>query len=160
VLLAYTALRSNEEENYIDNSDDIDELLQMYPEPVLGISNSAEGLPQHMPGASEDQPAMLMPLPQDGINVVKPTIVEFQFPTAGQPVPGQSQSTNEAYKNTIRASEATGPLHAPNIYAPFKSKTDWEIARWAKLQDIGSTSFTDLLRIQGVRYVLIYTYKY
>jgi hypothetical protein len=128
----------------------------MRPEPVPDIMNIAEELPQDMPGVSEDQSAIPMPLPPDDNNVVHPKIVEFQFPTAGQPIPGRSQSTNEAYKNTVHKYNPADPLHAPNIYAPFKSKTDWEIARWAKLQDIGSTSFTELLAIKGVRYVLVY----
>jgi hypothetical protein len=37
-----------------------------------------------------------------------------------------------------------------NIYSPFTSQMDWEIARWAKLRGSGSTAFTDLLKIEGV----------
>ncbi|KAJ7926370.1 hypothetical protein B0H13DRAFT_2229408 [Mycena leptocephala] len=39
---------------------------------------------------------------------------------------------------------------ATNPYAPFKSKVDWEIAKWAKFRGAGSTAFTDLLNIGGV----------
>ncbi|KAI0827979.1 hypothetical protein BC628DRAFT_1303926, partial [Trametes gibbosa] len=38
-----------------------------------------------------------------------------------------------------------------NLYAPFTSKMDWEVARWAKLRGAGSTSFNDLTKIEGVR---------
>lgn len=38
-----------------------------------------------------------------------------------------------------------------NPWAPFSSKMDWEVARWAKLRGPGSTSFTELLGIEGVR---------
>lgn len=38
-----------------------------------------------------------------------------------------------------------------NIWAPFSSRTDWEVARWAKLRGPGSTSFSELLDIAGVR---------
>ncbi|KAF9455149.1 hypothetical protein BDZ94DRAFT_1316632 [Collybia nuda] len=38
-----------------------------------------------------------------------------------------------------------------NPYAPFKNKMDWEIARWAKLRGPGSTAFSELLSINGVR---------
>lgn len=38
-----------------------------------------------------------------------------------------------------------------NPWAPFSSQTDWEVARWAKLRGPGSTSFSELLSIDGVR---------
>ena len=37
-----------------------------------------------------------------------------------------------------------------NPWAPFNSKKDWEIARWAKLRGAGSTAFLELLAINGV----------
>ena len=37
-----------------------------------------------------------------------------------------------------------------NIWAPFKSKLEWEIAQWAKLRGPGATAFTELLEIEGV----------
>ncbi|KAF8259944.1 hypothetical protein EI94DRAFT_1706680 [Lactarius quietus] len=36
------------------------------------------------------------------------------------------------------------------VYAPFLSKTDWEIARWAKLRGPGSTAFSELMSIEGI----------
>jgi hypothetical protein len=43
-------------------------------------------------------------------------------------------------------------LHEPgNIWAPFTSKIDWEVARWAKLRGPGSTAVSELLNIEGVR---------
>jgi len=42
-------------------------------------------------------------------------------------------------------------LHDPNnIWAPFASKVDWEVAWWAKLHGPGSNSVSDLLNIEGV----------
>ncbi|KAG1827144.1 uncharacterized protein BJ212DRAFT_1294494 [Suillus subaureus] len=38
-----------------------------------------------------------------------------------------------------------------NIYAPFTSKIDWEMAQWAKLQGPSSTAFSDLLSIESTR---------
>ena len=35
-------------------------------------------------------------------------------------------------------------------WAPFTSKLDWDIAKWAKLRGAGSTAFSDLLAIDGV----------
>ena len=37
-------------------------------------------------------------------------------------------------------------------WAPFKSRQDWEVALWAKLRGPGSTAFSDLLAIPGVRF--------
>ncbi|KAF8873438.1 hypothetical protein BD779DRAFT_1477022 [Infundibulicybe gibba] len=37
-----------------------------------------------------------------------------------------------------------------NIWAPFKSQLDWEVAKWAKLRGPGSTAFTELLKLQGI----------
>ena len=37
-----------------------------------------------------------------------------------------------------------------NPWAPFHSKKDWEIARWAKVRGVGSTAFSDILAIDGV----------
>ena len=38
-----------------------------------------------------------------------------------------------------------------NLYFPFASQMDWEVARWAKLHGLSSTAFSDLLAIEGVR---------
>ena len=37
-----------------------------------------------------------------------------------------------------------------NMYLPFKSKLDWDFARWAKLRGPGSTAINELLNIDGV----------
>ena len=42
------------------------------------------------------------------------------------------------------------PMPSENPWAPFNSKLDWEIARWAKLRGPGSTAVSDLLSIDGV----------
>lgn len=41
-------------------------------------------------------------------------------------------------------------------WAPFMSKMEWEVAKWAKLRGPGSTSFSELLAIEGVSCALIY----
>ena len=38
-----------------------------------------------------------------------------------------------------------------NPFSPFSSKIDWEIAHWAKTRGPSSTSFTELMSIEGVR---------
>ncbi|KAJ6616995.1 hypothetical protein B0H10DRAFT_2164530 [Mycena sp. CBHHK59/15] len=58
--------------------------------------------------------------------------------------PGRLAELEEKYRSSLSESTAANP------YAPFKSKIDWEIAKWAKLRGSGSTAFTDLLNIDGV----------
>ncbi len=60
---------------------------------------------------------------------------------AGQPI-NYRQSAENAYTTVVDGAE--------NAYAPFNSKLDWEIAKWAKLRGSGSTAFSELLGIDGV----------
>ncbi|KAH9911468.1 uncharacterized protein BXZ73DRAFT_56964, partial [Epithele typhae] len=46
-----------------------------------------------------------------------------------------------------------------NPFAPFASKLDWDVAKWAKTRGSGSTAFTDLLTIEGVAQRLELSYK-
>ncbi|KIY60846.1 hypothetical protein CYLTODRAFT_330616, partial [Cylindrobasidium torrendii FP15055 ss-10] len=41
-------------------------------------------------------------------------------------------------------------LQGVNIYHPFESKIDWEIAKWMVKDGIGHSSFNRLLNIEGV----------
>ncbi|KAJ3754434.1 hypothetical protein EV360DRAFT_86837 [Lentinula raphanica] len=45
-----------------------------------------------------------------------------------------------------------------NPWAPFSSRIDWEVARWAKMQGTGSTAFSDLLAIDGLHELLGLSY--
>ena len=67
---------------------------------------------------------------------------------AGTPIPKMKSvaSTNDSYSSQLHSDDADND----NPYAPFTSKLDWEIARWAKLRGPGSTAFTDLLAIEEV----------
>ncbi|KAH9856108.1 hypothetical protein C2E23DRAFT_866199 [Lenzites betulinus] len=46
-----------------------------------------------------------------------------------------------------------------NPYAPFVSRMDWEVARWAKRRGPGSTAVSDLLQIDGLVSLLGLSYK-
>ncbi|KAJ7046406.1 hypothetical protein C8F04DRAFT_1024813 [Mycena alexandri] len=88
----------------------------------------------------------------------KPIIVKFTdtFPrsAAGRPMSSNvSKTSEETYKSSLGSSTDANP------YAPFNSKMDWEVAKWAKLRGSGSTAFTDLLHIDGVRDSLDLSYK-
>ncbi|KAM6504098.1 hypothetical protein JOM56_001041 [Amanita muscaria] len=46
-----------------------------------------------------------------------------------------------------------------NVYAPFHSQLDWEIARWAKIHGPSSAALTKLLQLEGVIQTLPLSYK-
>jgi hypothetical protein len=62
---------------------------------------------------------------------------------AGQPL------THEESRDHVYSAALGG---GDNPWAPFNSKKDWEIARWAKLRGAGSTAFSELLAIDGVSF--------
>ncbi|KAJ6549721.1 hypothetical protein B0H19DRAFT_1211389 [Mycena capillaripes] len=83
----------------------------------------------------------------------KPIIEKYPGMSAGKPISSATNKTSEQmYKSALGSSTDLNP------YAPFKSKMDWEIAKWAKLRGSGSTTFTDLLHIDGVRESLDLSY--
>jgi hypothetical protein len=55
---------------------------------------------------------------------------------------GSVPNRNDSYQSRLRDDK--------NLWAPFSSQIDWEIARWAKLRGPSSTAFSDLLAIEGV----------
>ncbi|KAJ7203429.1 hypothetical protein C8J57DRAFT_1101231 [Mycena rebaudengoi] len=80
-----------------------------------------------------------------------PIVEKFPGRTAGAPISAElAASAEKTYSDILGESN--------NPYAPFTSKMDWEMARWAKLRGSGSTAFTDLLQIDGVREALGLSY--
>ena len=66
---------------------------------------------------------------------------------AGEPLAtAQQKHAYEVYRDNLRERVDT----EANIWAPFRSKMDWELARWAKLRGPGSTAVSELLGIDGV----------
>ena len=84
----------------------------------------------------------------------KTHVVPFPSNAAGAPIPlsssgparNASSQSYECYQSYI-----TPDQPSLNPYAPFVSRLDWEVARWAKLRGSGSTAFSDLLAIEDVR---------
>ncbi|KAG1850514.1 hypothetical protein C8R48DRAFT_750112 [Suillus tomentosus] len=74
-------------------------------------------------------------------------VVPYPDPRAGQTTSRLSpdQSANVTYGAQLVDAE-----NEENLYYPFASKIEWEVARWAKLRGSSSTAFTDLLSIDGV----------
>ncbi|KAJ6580141.1 hypothetical protein DFH09DRAFT_912800 [Mycena vulgaris] len=75
-----------------------------------------------------------------------PIIEKYPGGLAGKPLSAIRVPTAEKmYESSLLNSTAANP------YAPFNSKLDWEVAKWAKLRGAGSTAFSDLLNLDGVR---------
>lgn len=74
-----------------------------------------------------------------------PTIVDFPSFQAGNPI-----QTGPTTDSTYALYGKSVPYSEENVYAPFASKREWEIARWAKLRGPGSTALSELLKIDGV----------
>ncbi|KAG2346551.1 hypothetical protein BDR05DRAFT_878079 [Suillus weaverae] len=83
----------------------------------------------------------------------EPIIVRYPCRRAGQPVDLTQLSSNSTYCAHL------GSLNTNNIYAPFASKIDWEMARWAKLQGPSSTAFSDLLSIESLSENIGFSFK-
>jgi hypothetical protein len=73
----------------------------------------------------------------------KPFVIKFPR-MAGHP-----QTVNGSTDSEMDTDQASAD-GTNNVFAPFPSKIEWEIARWAKLRGPGSTSFSELMGIDGV----------
>ncbi|TFY64160.1 hypothetical protein EVJ58_g2806 [Rhodofomes roseus] len=101
-------------------------------------------------------PGGLQPAAHEQIRQPPSYVVPFPGGKAGKPVPPSSRQASKPGYDTY--AEMVDP-QSNNPYAPFTSKMDWEIARWAKLRGSGSTAFSDLLAIPEVRERLGVSYK-
>lgn len=125
-----------------DSDSSINEGISSLESPILSSSDiDSESDPQS--DMEPDQPPP--PLPEDVHHRtwVTPKIVKFPNPRVGQPI-GQTSSSYSTYAATLGNNSSSSP------YYLFASKIDWEVAQWAKLRGPSSTSFADLLKIDGV----------
>ncbi|KAL1938702.1 hypothetical protein VTO73DRAFT_11305 [Trametes versicolor] len=74
---------------------------------------------------------------------------------AGAPIvdPAARTSTYNEYGSAVADGDADNP------YAPFASRMEWELAKWAKERGVSATAFTDLLKIHGLVAALGVTFK-
>ncbi|KAJ6572973.1 hypothetical protein B0H10DRAFT_2237312 [Mycena sp. CBHHK59/15] len=121
-------------------------------EPTRGMPNVDGG-----DAEMEDITAEIRPPPRENRKIAEdrfhqePVVVKFPGGRAGQPISKKrAASAEEQYGSVLGKSD--------NPYAPFTSKMDWDVAHWAKLRGSGSTAFTDLLKIEGVREALGLSY--
>ncbi|KAI0338542.1 hypothetical protein BDW22DRAFT_1409533 [Trametopsis cervina] len=61
-------------------------------------------------------------------------------------------TSHKAYQTSLGADDS-------NPYAPFISRMDWEIARWAKMRGPSSTALSELLSIEGLQEALGLSFK-
>ncbi|EIN05577.1 hypothetical protein PUNSTDRAFT_74727 [Punctularia strigosozonata HHB-11173 SS5] len=69
---------------------------------------------------------------------------------------GGPSGYNSYEQELLHTSNSSEP---ENVWAPFTSQIDWEIAKWAKLRGPSSTAFSELLAIDGVSDALGLSYK-
>ncbi|KAG1833790.1 hypothetical protein EV424DRAFT_1502683 [Suillus variegatus] len=81
----------------------------------------------------------------------QPIVEKFPRRHAGAPVHHSRTTAFESYKNVLQGAE--------NVWAPFVSRIDYEVAKWAKLRGSGSTAFSELLAIDGLREALGLSYQ-
>ncbi|KAJ7787078.1 hypothetical protein B0H14DRAFT_3163444 [Mycena olivaceomarginata] len=76
----------------------------------------------------------------------KPIVERYPGHLAGKPISTDlSQSSEETYRSSLNESTITNP------YAPFKSKVDWEIAKWAKFRGITLACWNVFARSGAIR---------
>ncbi|KAF7348086.1 hypothetical protein MSAN_01761200 [Mycena sanguinolenta] len=149
----------SDEEEEEDEEEEVDEFadaianvdLERGYEPVRpDVGNTNQDSLDDLPQPAAPAPTLRKKI-EDRFHM-KPVIDRFPSPLAGAPVSrDQAATSEEQYRNALGDT-------ASNPYKPFLSKMDWEIARWAKLRGAGSTAFTDLLKIEGVREALGLSY--
>jgi hypothetical protein len=122
-----------------------------WPVPIPLTEHEAEIiLPSHIPEENHPQLLLSASQPNEG-DAILPVIENFPLPIAGAPVhQGTSQTSDAIYQENIKKLNPDSASSSQNIYTPFASKMDWEVAQWAKLRGASSTSFSDLLAIDGV----------
>lgn len=138
--------RTQEEEEVELHEALLAEEHQLEPERPQGQLDTTEHEPEDTPSEQAQVPLRLRGGFERPLANV-PEIVEFSDQNAGAVYERAHQFGNQGYRRAVTGSSAGGP----NQYAPFLSRLDWEVARWAKMRGPGSNSLTELLRIEGVR---------
>ncbi|KAH8100148.1 hypothetical protein BXZ70DRAFT_894126 [Cristinia sonorae] len=128
-------------------SDDEDE-----DDPIIYDDAEPWEAPPPVTPESSPEPDQPDPLPPPGRQNIEEAlrqdvyVQDFPGSQAGKPV-AQRASMFSTYLSGTEAEAAAGD----NPYAPFPSRRDWLIARWAKLRGPGSTSLDELLDLDGVQ---------
>ncbi|KAM6489569.1 hypothetical protein JOM56_014988 [Amanita muscaria] len=78
-----------------------------------------------------------------------------------EPFPSEQAGSPILFNSAIQSDfDSYGQLlDSDNEYAPFSTKIDWEIARWAKVHGPSSAAVTELLKIDGLVQKLALSYR-
>jgi hypothetical protein len=132
-----------------EGDDDAVDLPNQY-EPLRAVDRVDEDIPMPTPEQrSENMPSIAAPskatrkAAEDRFHH-KPIVEHYPGGRAGKTISTTQKSAEELYRSSLADSTNENP------YAPFTSKMDWEVAKWAKLRGAGSTAFSDLLNLDGV----------
>ena len=115
----------DEEEAELDDAVLVEE-NRLEPEQPTGLPDTFEQEPEDTPSEQAQAPFCLRrgferPLAN------RPKIVEFNSHNTGTVYGRAYKNANQDYRRAVSSSDGS------NIYAPFSSKLDWEVACWAKM---------------------------
>jgi hypothetical protein len=129
-----------------EDEDVVDRNIENYIEPYRPVTLHNEAQLDEHNNQDQGHDSMLV-----GTNTVYNASRQLYQPPTVQQFPGMAgkvycteTTNNKVYEGII------GTLKSKNIYAPFSSKLEWEIAKWAKIQGPSSTAFSDLIKIDDV----------
>ncbi|KZT74261.1 hypothetical protein DAEQUDRAFT_787639 [Daedalea quercina L-15889] len=139
-----------------DDDDDYDDGIPSWEPPPLSPPSDGSHVP--MDEDTNEHAGSLDPRERHGIEsrTSSKTFVEH-FPShrAGEVLEDHGagpDSEHKAYAISVGITEE-------KPFAPFQSKLDWELARWAKMRGPGATAVTDLLKIENLVDLLGLSYK-
>ena len=146
-----SGLESESEDEGIDlESEEEDKGVDLEPGPTLQATNQNNATGALHPDDLEfDGSPLLNPAQQAEVEESQEPDLRLEIEKfggrAGKPIRVSQPITTECY-----GMEGSGDVGGTNPYAPFRSQTDWEVAKWGKLRGPTSTAFTELLEIPGV----------
>lgn len=115
--------------------------------PLPDENNEVEAMDD---GADQEDAAPQPPILGSGREAIETALHQhvvvdhYPFALAGAPIAEMHEVRNFHHQYGLRVKTLGNP------YAPFASRLDWEVARWAKLRGTGFTAVSELFGIAGV----------
>ncbi len=132
----------------IHSDDEVEDINKNNPDESNNVPSSSQAQKQQLPSVGRDFVES---------RLRKAVIVKkFKNPKAGAPMDKTPPDITNAFR---QSGHKLDDNNNENVYAPFQTRLDWEIARWAKLRGPGSTAMTELLKIDGFQQALGLSYK-
>ncbi|KAI0059312.1 hypothetical protein BV25DRAFT_1908757 [Artomyces pyxidatus] len=131
----------------VDNSQTTDDLLTPQWEPPVSLGLN--------PSLRQREAAQL------SSNLEHVAVAPSRNGTAAVPPPAVIVHPSAYEEYLQRLEDLSGPsmASAPNPYAPFTRKMDWDVAHWAKFDGPGANAFTKFLGIEGMLEKLELSYR-